>query len=255
MIMKRSLSLRGIGGSAVVSRGRGIVQEEREMEEPNRESSGHYRSQRGKEYFAWQSQGGLQRGRINARKFARFIRPHEAVLDFGCGGGTLLHHLDCARRIGVEVNPAAREAAQANGIEVHESLETVPDGSIDAVVSNHSLEHVLSPVHVLSDLRRKLMPGGRLVLCVPIDDWRTQKRINLSDVNHHLYTWTPLLMGNLLTEAGYRVERVWVYTHAWPPKNWQKLDAALPAWLFDLICTATAWRYRRRQIMAVASSP
>lgn len=225
------------------------------MGKPIGESSGRYRAEAGKEYFAYQSQGGLQRGRINARKFARFIRPHEAVLDFGCGGGTLLHHLDCSRRVGVEVNPAAREAARAIGIEVHESLATVAEGSIDTAVSNHALEHVLSPVQALSELRRKLVPGGRLVLCVPIDDWRTQRKVDLSDINHHLYTWTPLLMGHLLTEAGYRVERVWVYTHAWPPKHWQKLDAALPVWLFDLLCTVTAWRYRRRQILAVASSP
>ena len=223
-------------------------------EEPDRESSGHYRSQRGKEYFAYQSQGGLQRGRINARKFSRFIQQQEVVLDFGCGAGTLLHHLDCRRRIGVEVNPAAREEAQRVGIETHESLATVEDGSIDVAVSNHVLEHVLSPVQVLSDLRRKLVPGGRLVLCVPIDDWRTQKKVNLSDINHHLYTWTPLLMGHLLTEAGYRVERVWVYTHAWPSMHWQKLDAALPAWLFDLVCAVTAWRHRRRQIMAVGTA-
>ncbi len=225
------------------------------MEEANRKFSGRYRSQRGEEYFAYQSQGGLQRGRINARKFARFIRPQDAVLDFGCGGGSLLHHLDCSRRVGVEVNPAAREAARAIGIEVHESLDTVADGSVDVVVSNHALEHVLSPVRVLSDLRRKLVPGGRLVLCVPIDDWRTQKKVNLADINHHLYTWTPLLMGHLLSETGYRVERVWIYTHAWPPRSWQRMDAALPVWLFDLVCAATAWRYRRRQIMAVASSP
>jgi len=225
------------------------------LEKAGRDSSDHYLAERGKEYFAFQSQGGLQRGRINARKFARFVRPQGTILDFGCGGGTLLHHLDGSRRIGVEVNPVAREAARALGIEVHETLETVPDGSVDTIVSNHALEHVRSPFQVLSELRGKLVPGGRLVLCLPIDDWRTQKSVNLSDINHHLYTWTPLLLGHLLTEAGYRVDRVWVYTHAWPPKRWQKLDAALPVWLFDLACVVTAWRYRRRQVMALASSP
>ena len=220
-----------------------------------RQPSEHYLGEKGKAYFAYQSQGGLQRGRINARKFTHYIRPGDTVLDFGCGNGALLLHLDCKRRIGAEINPAARVEAKQTGIEVHETLATVPDQSVDVVISNHALEHVVCPLQTLRELHDKLIRGGRLMLCVPLDDWRTQKQVNLNDINHHLYTWTPLLMGNLLSEAGYQVARVWVYTHAWPPLNWQRLDARLPVWLFDLICTFTSWRYKRRQIMTVASRP
>jgi hypothetical protein len=104
----------------------------------------------------------------------------------------------------------------------------------------------------LHELHNKLVKKGRLVLCVPIDDWRTQKQFNPDDINHHLYTWTPLLMGNLLREAGYKIERIWVYTHAWP-SAWQKLDRFLPDWMFNFICTLTAWHHRRRQTMALAT--
>jgi hypothetical protein len=97
--------------------------------------------------------------------------------------------------------------------------------------------------------------GGRLVLCVPIDDWRAQKTYNPNDIHHHLYTWTPLLLGNLLLEAGYSIERIWVYSHAWPPRNWRKLDRCLPVWLFDWLCAFTAWRFKRRQILARAKKP
>ncbi len=31
-----------------------------------------------------------------------------------------------------------------------------------------------------------------------------------------------------LGEAKCEVERVWVYTHAWPSRNWQQLDVRLP---------------------------
>jgi hypothetical protein len=43
-----------------------------------------------------------------------------------------------------------------------------------------------------------------VALYVAIDDWRSrhQRRVD-PDINHHLYTWTPLLLANLLREAGF----------------------------------------------------
>ena len=216
-------------------------------------SSDHYLGEKGRAYFAWQNEGDLQRGRINARKFEAFVRTSDTVLDFGCGNGALLFHLNCARRIGVEVNPAAQEVAERTGVEVHATLESIPDRSADVAVSNHALEHTLCPYDTLRELRTKLVEKGRLVLCVPIDDWRNQKFFVSDDVNHHLYTWSPLLLGNLITEAGFRPERIWLYTHAWPPLHWQKLDRILPARLFDILCYFTALRFKRRQIMAFAT--
>lgn len=221
----------------------------------NQATSTHYLGKAGKAYFDWQNQGGSQRGKINARKFNPYVQPTDRVLDFGCGNGSLLYHLKCVQCIGVEINPAARAVAVKAGLEVYETLDTVPDASVDVVISNHALEHTLCPLQILQQLWEPLVPRGRLVLCLPLDDWRTQQYVNVEDINHHLYTWSPLLLGNLLSEAGYEIERIWVYTHAWPPKNWQVLDAKLPVWLFDMICKFTAWRYKRRQIMALARKP
>lgn len=214
--------------------------------------SSHYKGDQGNGYFAYQSQGGLHRGRIDARKFAPYVEPSDTVLDFGCGNGSLLYHLNCKHRIGLDMNPVAREAARELGLEVHVDPDAVADDSVNLIISNHALEHVLCPLHTMTQLRTKLVPSGRLVLCLPMDDWRTQKNVNVQDINHHLYTWTPLLIGNLLDEAGFAVERAWVVTHAWPPHVWQQLDSMLPVWLFDLVCRFTAWIFRRRQVMALA---
>ncbi len=214
--------------------------------------SPHYLGEPGQKYFQYQHQGGLLRGRLNARtKFARFVRPEHAVLDFGCGGGTLLASLDCARKLGVEINPVARAEAAAHEIEVHDSLASVPDGVADLVVSNHALEHVSNPLQALRDMRPKLKAQGKLVLVVPIDDWRGQPDFDASDIDHHLYTWTPRLLGNLLAEAGYSVNGISVLTHAWFPR-WERWIDRLPSPVFDALCGAYAVVVRRRQLVAVA---
>lgn len=227
------------------------------MAEPLRAPEGastHYLGQSGTDYFSYQHQGGLLRGKLNARtKFARFVSPTDAVLDFGCGGGTLLRSLECARRVGVEINPVARAEASAHGLEVFETLAEVPDGMADVVVSNHALEHVINPVATLSELRKKLKAGGKLVLVVPLDDWRDQRSYDPKDIDHHLYTWTPRLLGNLLSEAGYVVGDVSVLTHAWFP-NWPRWIDRLPTGVFDAVCWAYSIYSRRRQLLAVAEA-
>jgi len=215
-------------------------------------ASSRYLGKAGEEYFAYLRQGGLVRGELNARtKFARFVKPSDVVLDFGCGEGTLLRAFQCARRLGVEVNPVARAQAKTNGVEVFETLAEIPAGSVDLAVSNHALEHVFSPVQILRDLATKLKLGGKLVLVVPIDDWRVQRTFNPKDLDHHLYTWTPLLLGNLLVEAGYQVHDISVLTHAWFP-GWDRWIGRLPTWLFDAVCWGYSAYSRRRQLVAVA---
>lgn len=218
-------------------------------------SSQRYLGEEGMKYFGFQNKGGDRRGRINARKFAPYVSESDRVLDFGCGGGWLLNNLDCAQRVGVEINSAARVVAEGIGIDAHETLCDVDDAAFDLVVSNHALEHVLSPVETLIQLHKKLVPGGRMVLCLPIDDWRAQRTVDESDINNHLYTWSPMLLGNLLREAVFEVDDIWVYTHAWPPRHWQRLDKYLSVRFFDFVCYVTAWRLRRRQVMVVAHKP
>jgi len=60
-------------------------------------------------YFEYQKEGGNFGGHAELFKFQHFIQPTDSVVDFGCGGGFLLAELVCGRRVGVDVNPSARE--------------------------------------------------------------------------------------------------------------------------------------------------
>jgi SAM-dependent methyltransferase len=216
---------------------------------PDNRVSPAYAGAPGSEYFRWQSQGAEVGARLTARRLARWVGEGESVLDFGCGSGQLLAHLAPRVRIGVEPNPAARAAAAATGATVHACLDEVDDASVDVVVSNHALEHTLQPRTELVHMRRVLRPGGRLVLVVPLDDWRSQ-RDPRPDRNNHLYAWTPRTLANLARDAGFRVVACNVVTDAWPP-GYRRL-ARLPAGVFNVLARATALLLRRRQLLLVA---
>jgi SAM-dependent methyltransferase len=182
--------------------------------------------------------------------FARFLRPEDAVIDFGCGGGWLLKELNTKFKLGVEPNPAARAQCEANGVRAVADIKLVTEKA-DVVVSNHCLEHVPYPIEALRQIKDVLKPGGKLILVVPIDDWRAQKTFNPDNIDHHLHTWTPRLLGNTLTEGGFKVESIAILTSAWPPK-YMALRRILPRPLFDFCCWLTAILRHRRQLLAIA---
>jgi SAM-dependent methyltransferase len=217
-------------------------------------ASGHYTGAAGSSYFAWQNKNAALASQMEARKFSSYVKPEHAVLDFGCGAGHILRNLNCARRVGVDVNPTARAAAIQAGLQCYESLANVEDDSFNVVISHHALEHVEHPIAVLRELRRKLRPSGTLVLYLPIDDWRTQRTYDVTDVNHHLHTWTPQLLGNSLFEAGFsprqfsvRIVRHAIFTGA------AAAYGRLPQPLLDALCGMFAIALKRRQLVAVAA--
>jgi SAM-dependent methyltransferase len=207
----------------------------------------------GERYFEWQSHIGQLGGELNLPKFDRYVAPDDVVLDFGCGGGYLLERLPGARKLGVEVNNDAQAAARARGIEVVTTLGEVAEGTIDVAISNHALEHTLRPYDELRGLWRVLKSGRRLVLWLPLDDWRATRRA-ASDPSRHFHTWTPATLRNLLEEVGFEVETCRVVTYAWSLRL-APLRHVLPPPLFHLLCRGVAVARRRRQLAAIARKP
>lgn len=211
-----------------------------------------YLDEQGAEYFAWQGADGLRTAEFNKHLWQPHISAADDVLDFGCGGGYLLKVLEARRKVGVEVNPHARERARELGIEVYPSVAEVP-GRFSRVISSHALEHVPHPRQALVELKEKLADEhSRLLLLLPLDDWRSrsQRKYDPSDINMHLQTWTPQLLGNLLRSCGLRVHQIRVVSHAWPPAS-QRLWRISPR-LFHSAAFAWSVLNRQRQLFAVA---
>lgn len=214
--------------------------------------SQRYTEERGEEYFAYQNQWGALSGKLNAWKFQPYLNAEDRVLDFGCGGGWLLSELEATKKFGIELNPVARSCCEILGIKAFPSIEDLPkDIQFDVIISHHAIEHVPYPIEALRELRGKLKAGGRLVVVLPIDDWRNQRDYSAKDIDHHLHTWSPRLFANTLFEAGFRAEKISILTHAWPPGT-EKLSR-LPRPLFDALCILWSLLRRRRQLHAIAT--
>ena len=173
----------------------------------------------------------------------RWIRPQDAVLDLGCGYGEFLNNIQCARRIGVDMNPDSPQRL-ARGIEFHgcdlTQLSPIRDGEIDVVFTSNTLEHLASKEAVetaLGDVRRVLKRGGQLIAMGP--NMRILGGLYWDYWDHHVPISDRSLI-ELLTNLGFNVEQCFprflpYTTHSALPKSawlvWLYLKIPL-AWYF-----------------------
>lgn len=185
------------------------------------------------DYFDWQSSIGEFGGWANITKFSQYISKGDVVLDFGCGGGFLLKRIDCKKRVGVEINKSAAETAKNNGVEIYNSAESIPDEYVDIIISNNALEHALQPLSELKILYKKLKPGGKIIFVVPCES--ISYAYKPDDINHHLYSWSPMCIGNMFTEAGFSLIESKPYIHKWPPR-YKVIAKYGGRYLFEIAC-------------------
>lgn len=154
---------------------------------------------------------------LDRMRFFRDLEPGADVLEVGAGDGRLLAAL--ARRgvraRGIEPAEGAAAVAQRRGVEVTRvpfEEATVDEGSLDAVIFWHSLEHLAAPAPALARAATWLARGGRAVLAVPNlgslqaqlggDAWFHQ------DVPRHRVHLTVAGVEALAWRAGLTVERL-----------------------------------------------
>ena len=110
---------------------------------------------------------------------AAALRRGERVLDVACGTGVVARLAaervrDVGRVAGADINPAMLEVARSevpgSPIEWHEAnAESLPhaDETFDVVLCQMGLQFIEDKAKALREMRRVLVPGGRLVLNVP----------------------------------------------------------------------------------------
>ena len=166
------------------------------------------------------------------------VRPGDRVLDLGCGDGALSGVLaDAAGAsgaggasgasgaggasgasgsvVGVDVAQAALRRARARHPELTFTLTPIDgalplaDGSLDVVWASEVIEHVADTARWLSEVRRVLVPRGRLLLTTP-----NHGRLRLAiggierysePLGDHLHLYSAKSLREVLAEFGFAV--------------------------------------------------
>jgi ubiquinone/menaquinone biosynthesis C-methylase UbiE len=116
------------------------------------------------EPWAWERRRALLLGEVRAG---------ERVLDLGCGAGRFVAALRDAGAdpVGVDLADGALERARRNvpGADLRAMTDEIPleDTSVDLVWCSEVLEHVPDTAGLLSEVRRVLKTGGRLLATTP----------------------------------------------------------------------------------------
>jgi 2-polyprenyl-3-methyl-5-hydroxy-6-metoxy-1,4-benzoquinol methylase len=160
------------------------------------------------------------------------VSPGERVLDLGCGEGQFAAALDAAGASVLAVDVAREPLRRARA--AHPQLElgliegegawALPDAGFDVVWAGEVIEHVADTSGWLSEVRRVLAPGGRLLLSTPAHGPLTRLRVGVSSRafarafeprGEHLRFYTSATLSRLL--ADFRFEDVELSAAgAWP---------------------------------------
>jgi SAM-dependent methyltransferase len=143
------------------------------------------------------------------------VRPGVRLLDLGCGEGAFSAEAARAgaRVVGAEVAEAAVRRALARHSELDVRLVPIggplpfEDGAFELVWASEVIEHVGDTARWLSEVRRVLAPGGRLLVTTP-----SHGRLRLAvggierfspPLGDHLHLYTRRSLAEVLGEFGF----------------------------------------------------
>jgi SAM-dependent methyltransferase len=143
------------------------------------------------------------------------VRAGDRALDLGCGAGEFTAVLAAAgaQVVGVEVAEAALQRARSRHPELDFRLAPIDgplpleDNTFDLVWASEVIEHVADTGRWLSETRRVLAPGGRLLLTTP-NHGRLQVALGgierfSEPLGDHLHLYTARSLQGVLEEFDF----------------------------------------------------
>jgi len=186
------------------------------------------------------------------------VRPNDEILETGCGVGYGSQMLSERAHsvVAFDYSPAALEYARERHsapnltyllMDCHRLA--LADTSFDLVVSFEVFEHLEAPLDYLSECRRVLRPGGRLVLSTPNrSSWDIHMRSIGTEYEYHVNMQD---LDGLRTQLASFFPQVLIYSQWRKGNGLHRALRALDVWNLRLRLVPARRREKLQQIMGV----
>lgn len=140
------------------------------------------------------------------------------VLDVGCG-----RHKTYPSFIGMDIDPVA---------DIYASADKLPreDHSVHAIVSRHSIEHLIDTVALLREWHRVLRTGGAVIFVLPDHEFINTMQHVLAH-EQHLHAFTRATFSNLVNNILKENELQSLFTI-------REIETVVPDWSFGGVLIA-----------------
>ena len=150
------------------------------------------------------------------RRIARYLAPdaEQCLLEVGCGRGWLVQRVQqhCPATYGVDINPRSIVHGVAPNLDVMDAVQLhYENEQFDHVYSFHAIEHIADAGAALAEMRRVLVPGGRILLVYPAEPIRGLYAMPGAWIGFgnpflarqlHVHAFTPRRMRRLASRCG-----------------------------------------------------
>ena len=179
------------------------------------------------------------------------------ILEAGCSDGQFTRHLCGFVEAAIDINPRVLQLAEGSG--VYGTVRLQDAGALEdepqfrTVLFNSVIEHIPEPARVLAGSYRVLLPGGKLILTVPLVEMNgnlllrshsyiRSRQSRLCHVNlFTLDTWKEQLRA-----AGFEIEQTVRYLGPKAMRVWDSIDALTMLGTARVNVGSIAFRVRRK---------
>ena len=137
------------------------------------------------------------------------------VLDYGCGAGEFLKHIENdVQTFGYEPNDAARNFAQQKTKKTKfvNQITDIDDNSLDVITLWHVFEHIENQEEILKIFSQKLKADGTLIIAVPnctsYDAKHYKEFWAAYDVPRHIFHFSKKGMEKLMNNENWKLDKI-----------------------------------------------
>lgn len=153
--------------------------------------------------------------------YLNFLDDCDKILDVGCGTGNTVKYLQSLGReaVGITFSPLEIDQAKMFNTVIQQGEMhrlDFKDEEFDAVISWDNLEHAIAPFIALSEMKRVVKVGGKLLIYIPDLQWLENEnhfyQLNIRQMKHLINRVGGLEIVDIITRVDedgiYKLKRI-----------------------------------------------